>query len=298
MPANQPRNDPSLPPVLIVDGQSFPRRTLKRVLRAIGAGGLQEAATADAALAALSGARRQDWLVMCDIAIAAEAEMAFARALGKRAPAARLVVLGACKSDELGAFARLAETRDLTPFAVMCKPPSAEELRALLLRASGAQIVTSLPETPCGPRKLTPEEVTECLRAEWLHAFFQPKIALATGRTVSCEALARILHPQMGELQPAQFLGAIDAANGHRTLTACMLEHAARMVRTLRADGAALSVSINLSPDCLSEPGDGVKLAAYAGALGLRPAELVLEVSQAALIGVGPAVIDNLLIFP
>jgi EAL domain-containing protein (putative c-di-GMP-specific phosphodiesterase class I) len=290
MATNLLRSEPALPPVLVVEPQAFPRRTLKRVLRALGVAGLLDCPDADGALGALGRVRRQDWVMLCDLDVACENDMALPRMIAERYPEVRIAVLSTRKPDEAAQFAQCAADIGHPFLAVMRKPASAEELRTLLLRAASPPP----PATEPAARSLTAAEVTQSLSAEWLHAFFQPRINLATGRAVGCEALARILHPAHGELIPAQFLGAIDAVDGQRTLTAHMLEKSGLLMRALRASGIALTISINVSPDCLSEPGDGAKLASYAGALGLRPSELVLEVSHAAAVRASATAADSL----
>lgn len=296
MATNPLRSEPALPPVLVVEPQAFPRRTLKRVLRALGVAGLMDCADADAAVAALEGARPRDWIVLCDAEVAAENDWALPRRISTAFPNVRMALLGARRPDELAALERAGTQQGHEFLAVLRKPVSAEELRTLLYRASAppaAACATHAPIEP-EPRVLTAEEVTESLRAEWLHAYFQPRVSLANGRTVGCEALARILHPAMGELLPARFLGAIDAVDGQRTLAAHMLEKAGLLMRALRAAAMPLTTSINVSADCLSEPGDGAKLAAYAGALGLRPNELVIEITQQAVLTASVVMLDNL----
>jgi EAL domain-containing protein (putative c-di-GMP-specific phosphodiesterase class I) len=52
--------------------------------------------------------------------------------------------------------------------------------------------------------------VAEALRNNWLEIWYQPKIDLKRKRLAGAEALARIRHPQLGVLQPGDFLPDVD----------------------------------------------------------------------------------------
>jgi diguanylate cyclase (GGDEF)-like protein len=114
---------------------------------------------------------------------------------------------------------------------------------------------------------------------------YQPIVELATGRIVAMEALVRWLHPERGLLGPLAFIpfaeeGGLIEEIGHHVLVAA-IEEAVRWGRQVGA--AAPSVSVNLSPRQLLDPAlsDRVELALHRS--GLPPAQLILEITEGAL---------------
>jgi diguanylate cyclase (GGDEF)-like protein/PAS domain S-box-containing protein len=114
---------------------------------------------------------------------------------------------------------------------------------------------------------------------------YQPIVELATGRIVAMEALVRWLHPERGLLGPLAFIpfaeeGGLIEEIGHHVLVAA-IDEAVRWGRQVGA--AAPSVSVNLSPRQLLDPAlaDRVELALHRS--GLPPAQLILEITEGAL---------------
>lgn len=114
---------------------------------------------------------------------------------------------------------------------------------------------------------------------------YQPIVELATNRVVAMEALVRWLHPERGLLGPNAFIpfaeeGGLIEEIGHHVLVAA-IDEAVQWSRLVGS--AAPSVSVNLSPRQLLDPAlsDRVELALQRS--GLHPAQLVLEITESAL---------------
>jgi diguanylate cyclase (GGDEF)-like protein len=85
-------------------------------------------------------------------------------------------------------------------------------------------------------------------------AFFQPEVVLASGKVVAAEALARWQHPDLGTLLPAVFLPAIEELGLMGKLTRLMLNASLQAHRSWAADGHDISVSVNVGPECVTDP--------------------------------------------
>jgi diguanylate cyclase (GGDEF)-like protein/PAS domain S-box-containing protein len=115
---------------------------------------------------------------------------------------------------------------------------------------------------------------------------YQPIVELASGRITAMEALVRWQHPERGLLGPLSFIpfaeegGLIDEIGHHVMVTAC--EDACRWARDVGPLDAP-AVSVNLSPRQLQDPDliDRVELLLHRS--GLHPAQLVLEITEGAL---------------
>ncbi|RFB83187.1 GGDEF-domain containing protein [Rhizobium leguminosarum bv. trifolii] len=93
--------------------------------------------------------------------------------------------------------------------------------------------------------------------------YYQQKVNLQTGEHLGFEALVRWRHPQLGILPPGRFLPLME---GHliQSMTRCIVNTAARDLRTWKAAGLrAGSVAINL-PEALLVGDDGYTLIAAA----------------------------------
>ncbi len=99
------------------------------------------------------------------------------------------------------------------------------------------------------------DDLLRGLEAGEIAPYFQPQISAKTGEVVGVEALARWLHPTLGVLAPAHFMG-IAAQHG---LTAeidrVILSQARKHLETWRAQGVRLEqLSVNVSPSRLLDP--------------------------------------------
>ena len=77
--------------------------------------------------------------------------------------------------------------------------------------------------------------------------FYQPKVALSTGRVKGVEALARWHHPERGLLSPDEFIPLAERSNLLRPMTLYLIDTALRQANAWRAKGLEISVAVNLS---------------------------------------------------
>ena len=121
---------------------------------------------------------------------------------------------------------------------------------------------------------------------EELLVHYQPIVDLSTGRIHAMEALVRWSHPSRGLLGPMSFIpfaeegGLIEEIGNHVLVTAC--EEAVRWQRSVGPD-LAPAISVNISPRQLGDASlpDRVELLLHRS--GLHPAQLILEITESAL---------------
>jgi diguanylate cyclase len=77
--------------------------------------------------------------------------------------------------------------------------------------------------------------------------FYQPKIALQSGRIKGVEALARWHHPERGLLSPDEFIPLAERSNLLRPMTLYLIDTALRQANAWRSKGIEISVAVNLS---------------------------------------------------
>ncbi len=119
---------------------------------------------------------------------------------------------------------------------------------------------------------------------------FQPRVAVASGRTMGFEALARWTSPSLGIVSPAEFIPLTEKFSLIQTLTLQLLEKTFEFLRRLH-DGShnGLRVSLNLSPGILNADFLDLLLGRVEES-GLGPS-LELEITEGLLMKLDPVVL-------
>jgi diguanylate cyclase (GGDEF)-like protein/PAS domain S-box-containing protein len=130
-------------------------------------------------------------------------------------------------------------------------------------------------------------ELRRGLAGEELVPFYQPIVDSASGAVIGAEALVRWHHPERGLVPPLEFIGAAESTGLIVPLGRTMLLQACRDARELQETGVVgddFYVSVNLSARQLGEPSVEADVRNALEASGLSPTNLVLEVTESALI--------------
>ncbi len=116
-----------------------------------------------------------------------------------------------------------------------------------------------------------------------LRLAFQPKVAIATRRVSSVEALVRWNHPRLGAVSPAEFVPLAEQTGGSRQLTDWVLEAAIRQMAEWHKVGLALDVAVNLSAGDIVDSGLGDAILRVLAKHRVAPTSLVLEITESAM---------------
>ena len=117
----------------------------------------------------------------------------------------------------------------------------------------------------------------DAIADDQLSLSFQPCFDLRSGQVVSVEALVRWEHPQYGEIGPDEFIRLAEMSGLIEPLSRRVISKA---VEVLTHEDLAVKVSANLSVRNLSEPDLVPWLTELAREHGLKPGQLVLEVTE------------------
>ncbi|MEM7696418.1 MAG: EAL domain-containing protein [Pseudomonadota bacterium] len=124
--------------------------------------------------------------------------------------------------------------------------------------------------------------------------YFQPQVALGTGRTVGVEVLARLTHPERGVLAPGAFLdvaqraGLLNAIDDQVRLAA--LDHFAAW---RRAGVCVPALSLNITADRLGDQNFVERLTDEVFARNLDPRTIGLEVLETVLFDGAPTALSD-----
>ncbi len=174
-------------------------------------------------------------------------------------------------------------------------PDDAPDFELLMQRADVAMYVAKADRTgvesydPGKDRNSTARlsmysELRRGLTEGALEMHYQPKVALADGRPVGLEALARWRHPLRGLLTPDEFMPVVEHSNLFRAFTGQVLDITLARVALWRGEGMALPVAVNLGVRELLDPDLPETVASALREHGVPPGQLVLEISERTLI--------------
>lgn len=89
---------------------------------------------------------------------------------------------------------------------------------------------------------------------EHIQLYYQPRIHLGSGTCVGVEALVRWQHPTLGWISPGEFIPLVESTALIKPLTAFVLNAAIRQLAAWTLTRPNLRVSVNVSPNNLTEP--------------------------------------------
>ena len=113
---------------------------------------------------------------------------------------------------------------------------------------------------------------------------YQPKLDLASRRTVGAEALARWTHPEKGPISPTEFVTAAEQSDRIEKLTDFVLDQAIGATAQLVRKGYDFGIAVNLSARMLNDRRLPERVAAVLGRHGLNADKLTLELTETAAI--------------
>jgi diguanylate cyclase (GGDEF)-like protein len=124
---------------------------------------------------------------------------------------------------------------------------------------------------------------------------YQPIVALASGEVTGVEALLRWNHPRRGLLVPADFIAVAEECGALVPIGMWVLREATLQVqRWQQRRGTPLTVSVNISAGQLAQPSLCAEVAEALAASRLAPNCLVLEITEALIIGDSPSTLARL----
>lgn len=264
---------------LVVEDHPLQRWELARQLRDLGARQIFEAQDGQSALEIVQNLAQPLDIIVSDLDMPRMDGMEFIRHLGELGYPVAVILTSALDRALLSSVASMTQAYGISLLGTLEKPPSAAALKALIdLHAPEARA-----SAPRGPgRALRAEEIEAALRNDEFEPFFQPKVALPSGRLCGAEALARWRHPRLGIVQPHAFIPAIESGPLIDELTWTMLTKTARAHAAWRRDGMRLTMAVNLSAASLDDTRLADRVTRLVRDLGMEPRDLVLEVTESA----------------
>jgi diguanylate cyclase (GGDEF)-like protein len=165
-------------------------------------------------------------------------------------------------------------------------------------KASGGSIYSFFSES-MNERALRDLQLESGLRraiqGDELLLHYQPLKHGLTGRITGVEALVRWQSPEFGLLSPGEFIPLAEETGLIDSLGQWVLRKACEQLRSLEDDGGTLlRLAVNISSKQFEKPGIVRAVEGALAASGLDPSRLELEITESAIIGEQPGVIQAL----
>jgi diguanylate cyclase (GGDEF)-like protein len=123
-------------------------------------------------------------------------------------------------------------------------------------------------------------ELRQAIEQDQLRLLYQPKVELASGRLTGVEALLRWAHPVKGMIQPERFIPFAEQTGFIKTITAWVIDAAARQGAAWLAARRTVRISVNISAQDLLSPELDALLTAALERYGLPPQLLGVEITE------------------
>ena len=129
-------------------------------------------------------------------------------------------------------------------------------------------------------------ELRTALIEDQFELHFQPVVTLSTGAIVGFEALVRWRHPTRGLVQPVDFVPFAEQTGLIVPIGAWVVQEACRVASLWPAmpDGTALSIAVNASVRELAESDYAERVQRALATVRLAPTQLIIEVTETALV--------------
>ncbi|MCP4233194.1 MAG: EAL domain-containing protein [Aestuariibacter sp.] len=138
------------------------------------------------------------------------------------------------------------------------------------------------------------QHLREAIEKQQLSLVFQPQVEVDSGRIIGLEALSRWHHPDLGQVQPVEFIATAERIGMIKQLTEWVLYTACSQAITWKSAGIpAMRIAVNISPNHFLDRDIVSLIRRVLEDTGMTPGELELEVTE----GITQTSQENLSIF-
>jgi EAL domain-containing protein (putative c-di-GMP-specific phosphodiesterase class I) len=127
-------------------------------------------------------------------------------------------------------------------------------------------------------------ELRRALERDEYTLAYQPKIDLATGRTIGAEALLRWHHPERGTVAPVEFIPVLEESGLIVPVGEWVLARACRDLKAWQSSGRqVMPVAVNLSARQFRQQDLEGRIRSIVDAAGIEPSLIELEITESQL---------------
>ncbi len=265
--------------VLLVEDHDFQRLLGVRLLTELGIGNVLQAAGGFEALDMLRAMDKPPDVVLVDLDMPGMDGVEFIGLIAQYRLAPAIAMVSAMDAALLHAVQVMAEALGLRVLGSVPKPISPDRLAHLLSLLATVHVAN----TPYALVQTTVEQVRAAFDEGLIVPWFQPQAEMHNGNIVSVEALARWIQPDGQALGAVHFMPLIETHGMIHEFTERILGLSCEWQQRWAAEGIRLKISVNISAQNLTGPEVADHYEKVVRSYGLQPADVVLEVTESAL---------------
>ncbi|HEU0282551.1 MAG TPA: EAL domain-containing response regulator [Gallionella sp.] len=262
--------------ILVLDDDPFILKLISYMLVNQGCTSVATCDNGPAALEMVDNPNMRPDLILLDLKMPGMDGVEFVRHLVEHRYAGSLILMSGEDEHLLKASEKLVRVHKIPVLGCFRKPVTAEVLASLLARfplAYQNNIHT-------GNEAHSADELRAAIANGELINYYQPKVALSSGRVVGVETLARWRNPQDGMVYPYKFLGVAESSDLIHDLTRVILTNALAQSKAWFDEGLSLQMAVNVSAYNLKSLDFADSVAALTAAAGVAPQNVELEVAE------------------
>lgn len=261
---------------LVVEDDELQRDALAIMLEELGAARVSRAEDGRSGLLALSTASPPVDIVVTDLNMPGMDGIEFIRHIATSGRSVSLVFASAVEPALLSAMQAIVTAYGISLLGMLPKPVTAQALLRVLETYRKQPAANPL----AAERTCTEQEVLQGLLADEFEPYFQPKVALASGRIAGFEALARWRRKGEDFLAPNEFIPVMEQLGLVEELTWTVMRKAAQACRDWQESKLDFSVSVNLCVSSLTDVQFADRLMGLLKEVGLPANRLILEITE------------------
>src|SRR5512139_78923 len=263
--------------LLVVDDDPVVLQQMAAMLATLGVAEVLTASNGMDALRLLNERNGSVEALVCDLNMPGMDGVELIRLFGRSGYRGGLVLMSGADEKVLSTVGKLADLQGLRVLGQVQKPVTPEQMTGLLSRR-GKPRPRKRPAS--APLEASPQAIRDGIARDEFTVWFQPKVDAGTLMPVGVEALARWQHPLHGILSPDVFIGVAEREGLVGELSQILASKALMEGARLHEAGFRLSIAVNLSGLWLDDLQLPDFMLATTQAAGLRPADLILEVTE------------------
>jgi EAL domain-containing protein (putative c-di-GMP-specific phosphodiesterase class I)/FixJ family two-component response regulator len=284
-----PQKSPPVAAIVVVDDEPLQLDLIQRQLQFQGAP-VFAYSSASAALASLENRDTSALLLLFDMNMPGMDGVELMRQLAERRYEGTIGLISGADTRVLETASKLAQAYNLSVLNYLQKPVMPAALRDVVDRWRNFIPRHSQRES----KTYGVLEIRQGIDDDQFFLQYQPKVSLEDGSLVGVEALLRWNHPTDGFLYPDRFIEVAESHDLIDDLTYVVLEKAVAQARQWRDAGLDLRVAVNISMRSLSKLDFPVRVLELVERHGIKPDDLMLEVTESTLMSDARAPLSTL----
>jgi EAL domain-containing protein (putative c-di-GMP-specific phosphodiesterase class I)/FixJ family two-component response regulator len=265
--------------ILVLDDEPFMLKLLSHVLTNLGFSQVTTCDNGHKALEWIDSPHTPPDLILLDLNMPEMDGVEFVRHLVERRYAGSILLISGEEERMLQTAERLVRAHNISTLGHLNKPVLPAELSALLEKWTPP----SLGNPRAAKKVYNADEVRAAILNGELVNFYQPKVDMASGKVVGVESLVRWRHPEDGLVFPDQFISVAEEHGLIDDLTRFVIGEAFAQLRAWQEHGLQLRMALNISMDNLATLEFADYVTAAAASAGIKPDDVVLEVTESKL---------------